>query len=148
MSNTATIAALGALALAAVLFLPLPARGELLPGQPSFCLVNSAFGEPTFVSDYARSNQCFLGLEQMYRDTLKNEARDLIAGVTHWALGFNLDLRFVNRITEKLGITGKDKGMVEIRAQNGDGQSASTTRRSFFMKASRKQIFVGFNMEW
>jgi hypothetical protein len=148
MSNCTTIAALGALALAAFLFLPQPARGELLPGQPSFCLVNSAFGESELVSDYARSGQCFLGLEQMYRHTLRGEARDLLAGLTHWALGFNVDMRFVNRIAERFGITARDKGTVEIRAQNADRQTGAPTRRSFFMKASRKQIFVGFNMEW
>jgi hypothetical protein len=140
-----TVAALCGVALTLLLCSVQQAHAGLLPGQPTFCLVNTATNEMTVGLDYARSGSCFLGLEEVYRGAI---GRDLIAGVTQWALGLNLDVRALARITDFFGITGRDNGTVEIRTQNGNGGSEGTVRRSFHMKASRNRIFVGFGMQW
>ncbi len=122
---------LGALGLAALLLaVPAPASARWFT-IPGVCLVNTMTGQEMTLSEYgsraatsefrASNGACPLGVEEGLKNEVKEQAME-------WALGLRTEL--------------------QLDAGKSASDSRKPVHRSFFLKASRKRILLGFGMQW
>lgn len=116
----------------------LAAAGDLW--IPDLCVAQNFGGSGFVVSDFrATSSGCSFQFEDALRGTVSTQ-------VSQWLLGFKLDLSLLSKLVETFGAKSKTSEGLEVRGAI--PSSTPSTRHSFFMKASRKRVLLGFTLEW
>ncbi len=128
---------------ALALFLALPVPGHAAPMvRLDSCLAQNVMTESFMGSGFrSAGGACSFGFDDVVRGAVRTQ-------ISQWLLGFQLDVGFLSRLAEML--REKDAQGIEIRSNNASGGSSITPpqHRSFFLKASRKRVLLGFTLEW